>query len=218
MPFDWSEYESDSATEEVALLVSVKSQSLILSAMQSLQFRSNWLEIDDATYDDIEAAVAEAYEEIMRVSMPDFTPVGAIMAYPDEALPDKWLLCNGDFVLQSTYPELYAICGSKFGTPAAGRFYLPDLVARFIHGASDNTGIGFEGGAETHTLTESEMPAHTHTVQRANNIGNAAPNVVEADSTVASTPFSNTGSTGGGAAHNNMPPYLRLIYMIKALP
>lgn len=216
MPFDWSEYESDSDTEEVSLLLSVKSQSLILSAMQSLQFRSNWLEIDDATYDDIEAAVAEAYEEIMRVAMPDFTPVGTIIIYAGSisSIPEKWLLCDGSIVLAADYPELALVLPVPFDTGT--NIDLPDLRSRFVYGASVNTDLGDIGGLETHTLTEAEIPPHVHSIAKGNATGNTA-RAIEADASAASL-AQNTGSTGGGAAHNNMPPYMKLFYIIKALP
>jgi len=64
--WDWEWYEADSATEDVALLLSVRSQQLALSALNKMDNRASWLEVDDATWDDIEAALAETYEELMQ--------------------------------------------------------------------------------------------------------------------------------------------------------
>jgi len=64
--FDWATYESFSDFEDVPLLLSIRSQQMILAVMQRFQFRSQWLEVDDATWDDIEASIDEAYEEIME--------------------------------------------------------------------------------------------------------------------------------------------------------
>jgi microcystin-dependent protein len=216
MPFDWSEYESDSATEEVALLLSVKSQSLILSAMQSLQFRSNWLEIDDSTYDDIEAAVAEAYEEIMRVSMPDFTPVGTIVSYigTRSSVPSKWELCEGQPLDIGDYPELAAIVHPSW--VVGSDIILPLLSERFIYGAETDTDLGDTGGAATHTLTTAELPPHAHGVLYAAGTGGNTTRMAVGNNTgTGTTPSANAGS---GSSHNNMPPYLRAYWIIKVLP
>lgn len=55
------------------------------------------------------------------------------------AIPTGWFLCNG-----------------QNGTP--------DLRDRFIVGAGTTYAIGATGGANTVTLTEAQMPSHTHTI------------------------------------------------------
>lgn len=70
--------------------------------------------------------------------------------------------------------------------------------------------LGEQGGAKTHTLTQAEMPAHTHVVTSQTATTGAATSYehgtldtssAEAEATEV------TGSTGGGGAHNNLQPY-----------
>jgi len=110
----------------------------------------------------------------------------------------------------SAIPTGWLICDGTSGTP--------DLSSSFvIHADADSGGtydVGDTGGAATHTLTASEMPAHTHTYTRASNqqgtqAGGSFNCPISSD-----TP--NTGSAGSGSAHNNMPPYYALAYIMKS--
>ena len=67
------------------------------------------------------------------------------------------------------------------------------------------------GGAETHTLTISEMPAHTHTYGKSTTSENMSIDDINGLRGASTT---NTSSTGGGAAHNNLQPYI-VVYMWK---
>ena len=73
------------------------------------------------------------------------------------------------------------------------------------------------GGEQTHALTVAQIPSHTH---NNNAILGSASGTDETSSTNdgSSTPAANRptdGGTGGNTAHNNMPPFLALNYIIK---
>ncbi len=94
---------------------------------------------------------------------------------------------------------------------------------------ADNVGQGT--GAEKHTLTSDEMPSHTHVQNQhrhasangdgfvtygVNDNGGLAVSTggdVQANTAYATATNQNT---GGGQAHNNMPPYLTVNYIIRA--
>ena len=122
----------------------------------------------------------------------DGVPTGGIIMWSGSEVPNGWLLCDG-----------------KEGTP--------DLRDRFVLGWGSRS-IGDVGGEERHTLTVDEMPSHTHdagslTARGATGGGGGleASGAVPASVSVTG----NTGSTGGDASHNNMPPYYVLAFIMK---
>lgn len=103
-------------------------------------------------------------------------PTGAVIPFAAAAAPAGWLLCNGAEVSRATYAILFAVIGETYGNgDGSTTFNLPDLRGRAVIGL-DNLGgtpanrvtgawadsLGGAAGAETHTLTQGEMPAHTH--------------------------------------------------------
>lgn len=83
------------------------------------------------------------------------------------------------------------------------------IEGRFLLGQSDNYAINSVGGEEKHTLTTSEMPPHNHIApviggQTSGQTSGSWTARSVSDLTNANV---NTKNAGGGAAHNNMPPY-----------
>lgn len=70
------------------------------------------------------------------------------------------------------------------------------------------------GGAKTHTLVTSEMPAHIHTSQRTTAAGTNTTGTGVPPHNGVATGGDIVGSTGGGGAHNNLQPYI-VVYMWK---
>jgi microcystin-dependent protein len=152
-------------------------------------------------------------------------PVGTIMMWPDIQAnnpPGRWQKAQGQSALRSAFPELFALIGTRYGegdTPGS-TFAYPDLRARFPLGASSTVESGVLGGAATHTLTAAEMAPHTHTSPHGGVVHNdlAASGGRQA---VNNSPSSNVTGSGAallGQAHNNMPPYISIVFIIRSLP
>lgn len=85
---------------------------------------------------------------------------------------------------------------------------------KFLWATSEQGNIGATGGESTHTLTVAEMPSHTHKDGTDGTTGFKATMVGSGASSAAVYFDANTGrdttATGGGQAHNNMPPYIQV--------
>ena len=118
------------------------------------------------------------------------------------------------WVLDSVYP-VGAIYISAVSTSPASLFggAWTQIKDRFLLGAGDTYAAGATGGEAAVTLALEEIPPHSHNVPV--QIYDNSPGYVtlSANAKGASNVFS-TGNTGGGASHNNMPPYL-VVYMWK---
>ena len=88
------------------------------------------------------------------------------------------------------------------------------LEDRFLLGAGSTYTAGDTGGEATHLLDTNEIPSHSHYVMhRAWSWSGSGGSYLGMTDSGGHSGF-NTGNTGGGQAHNNMPPYL-VVYMWK---
>lgn len=144
--------------------------------------------------------------------------------------PQGWALCNGQLLPINQNQGLFSLLGTTFGGDGRVTFALPNLQGRTPMHVGNGHTSGEIGGEQAHTLTNSELPAHTHVLTATSAIGNAVnPRPQNSSGTLlardpgnayaATSNFTalNTGSVsnvGGGQAHLNMQPFLTLSFCI----
>lgn len=148
----------------------------------------------------------------------DTLPIGAILPFSSDTIPNGWLLCDGRAVSRTEYAELFKAIGTKHGSgDGSTTFNLPNPKGRTLVGKdssdTDFNELGKTGGEKTHTLTVSEMPKHSHNFQFDQTEGS---NVTAVKTGVNNAYAKATSETGGNQPHNNLQPYLVTNYIIKA--
>lgn len=154
----------------------------------------------------------------------DTLPVGSIMPFGGETVPDNYLLCDGQAVSRTTYAQLFSVIGTSYGVgDGSTTFNLPDLRGRVPVGydstQTEFNSTGKTGGEKTHTLTVAEMPAHQHKMPIDSYVDTDAQTNSQRGGHVSSGTAGvqyNTTSAGGGQPHNILQPYITQKYIIKA--
>lgn len=165
--------------------------------------------------------------------------VGDVVWTSRSAAPPLWLTCDGSAVSRTTYALLFAAIGTTFGAgDGSTTFNLPDARGRTSIGVGTGPSLtaralGASGGAETHQLDSTQIPAHTHRVYGTTGGGSASTSsLANSINRGFAGSNDNTGAgyitnaptggvqlvenTGGGTAHNNMQPFLALNAFIYA--
>jgi microcystin-dependent protein len=145
--------------------------------------------------------------------------------------PTGWALCEGQLLPISEYDALFNLIGTTYGGNGQTTFALPDLRGRVPVAMGQGYGlsnyvIGQYSGAETVTLNQNQIPAHTHAANASTSNGTSAtpsgnfPAVnnegiqhyaATSNGTMNATAI---GNTGGGQAHSNLQPSLCINFII----
>ena len=137
--------------------------------------------------------------------------------------PKGWAQCNGQLLPINQNQALFSLLGTNYGGDGRVNFALPNLQGRMPVHVGNGIVLGEVGGETAHTLTSSELPAHTHAA-----VGSSTPanlgvptNNLWAAGNAAYNPTPNTTMNpasilpvGGSQAHENMSPYLVLNFCI----
>jgi microcystin-dependent protein len=157
--------------------------------------------------------------------------VAELRIFPYNFAPSGWALCNGQLLPISQNTALFSLLGTTYGGDGKSTFALPNLQGRAAMQQGDGPGLsirdlGEEGGSESVTLLDSEMPAHAHALRGRNDVGETpAPTgaalarsrgAYRVDASQGLVPMAEGAITpsGGNLPHENQQPYLILDFCI----
>jgi microcystin-dependent protein len=141
--------------------------------------------------------------------------------------PRGWALANGQLLPINQNQALFSLLGTTYGGNGQTTFALPDLQGRMPMHAGAGFTLGASAGEETHTLTASEIPGHTHAIGA--QTGAATPGLgPTVGNTFASSPTqpyrsggapvaladASIGPAGGSQPHDNRQPFLVLNFIV----
>lgn len=140
--------------------------------------------------------------------------------------PKGWATCDGQLLPINQNQALFSLLGTTYGGDGRVNFGLPNLQGNTpIHQGGGHT-LGERGGEQGHTLSISEIPTHTHTlnatsvngdliIASTNQLAGSPSALYHApDGNVAAMNPASVSNTGGSQAHLNMQPFLVLNFSI----
>jgi microcystin-dependent protein len=158
--------------------------------------------------------------------------VAEIRIFPFNFAPRGWAWCDGQLMPISQNTALFSLLGTTYGGDGKSTFALPDLQGRspLQHGQGPGLStrwLGENGGAAEVTLSADQMPGHAHGLQAGTSAASGSPeggslaNVANGAAAYRMPgratklmAADSVATAGGGAPHNNRPPYLALYFCI----
>jgi len=137
---------------------------------------------------------------------------GEIKMYGGSTAPTGWLLCNGASVLNASYPALFAVLSTRYGSVDGTHFNLPDFTDRVPRGVATTPGTG--GGANEVTLLVANLAAHSHDIDGYDTTND---NGVSVSSSAAEggVKACTTKSQGTGTPFSIVPSNTQVVFIIK---
>lgn len=129
-------------------------------------------------------------------SIPDFIATSSLMLFQQSTAPTNW-------TKQTTHDNKALRVVSGTATPGGSTAFTSVFASRTPAGT---VSVSVSGGSVGNTtLSTPQIPSHTHSIDRGADFpgGGPIPGLVEDTIEGVDTPNVNTGSTGGGGAHNH---------------
>src|SRR6476660_6805437 len=102
--------------------------------------------------------------------------VAEIRIFPFNFAPKGWAFCGGQLMPISQNTALFSLLGTTYGGDGKSNFALPNLQGSATMHPGQGPGLslhdlGEVGGSQTVSLLESEIPAHSHSLNANSVIG-----------------------------------------------
>lgn len=155
--------------------------------------------------------------------------MGEVRIWANTYAPRGWAPCDGQLLLIAQNTALYSLFGTMYGGDGRTTFGVPDLQARAQVHQGQGPGLsryqmGQKGGVDQVTLNDQQIPPHTHgpwhgtarDADTTNPTGALFATDLDEDNwndegnANAQLNTAAVQSVGGGAAHNNLQPFLPL--------
>jgi microcystin-dependent protein len=157
--------------------------------------------------------------------------VAEIRIFPFNFAPKGWAQCDGQLLPISQNTALFSLLGTTYGGDGKSTFALPNLDGSAPMHPGQGKGLslrdlGEMSGTDSVTLLDSEMPVHTHTWGTTNQTGEdrtpanetlskaVGGNIYGAPNNLVQFNVAALPPAGGSLPHNNMQPYLTLLFCI----
>jgi microcystin-dependent protein len=156
--------------------------------------------------------------------------IAEIRIFAGNFAPRGWAFCNGQLLPVSQNTALFSLIGTTYGGDGRSTTALPNLQGRAPMHPGRGPGLtsrrlGERGGVETVTLSEAQMPAHSHTFRATTDDGNrqdpsdksfarGTPMYLPPPQTTAPMAAGMLPDAGGSQAHNNLQPFLSMNFII----
>ncbi len=122
--------------------------------------------------------------------------LGVVKLFAFSFTPRGWLPCDGRLLSISQNQALFSLLGTTYGGDGRVNFALPNLNGKTALGMSNLHPIGQTAGAETVTLTTSQLPAHSHPITVSNTTVTGTVNVTASLKASSATASSETPTAG----------------------
>jgi microcystin-dependent protein len=141
--------------------------------------------------------------------------------------PAGWAFCEGQLLPISENETLFQLIGTTYGGDGQSTFALPDLRGRVPIHQGNGLILAEMAGVESVTLTQQQMPVHTHPMlgaatagNQVSPIGNLSANSTSVKPYIAEDQDGNFAAAavtpdGGSQPHDNFMPYLCVEFIIS---